>query len=130
KKKSHFESQSQYFGKKSQFDYFPKSFSPRWHVPFSISAVTASAASSSSRFPARPQSQDALQLTCAPHDAGLHGQCGIWSPGGAAPHTPTTAAAAPQSHLLLLLLFRACSCPGLPSLATAVARRESILLNS
>ena len=29
KKKSHIESQSQYFGKKSQLDYFPKSFSPR-----------------------------------------------------------------------------------------------------
>src|SRR4029434_8793874 len=28
KKKSHIESQSQYFGKKSQLDYFPKSFSP------------------------------------------------------------------------------------------------------
>src|SRR4029434_7045809 len=27
-KKSHIESQSQYFGKKSQLDYFPKSFSP------------------------------------------------------------------------------------------------------
>src|SRR4029434_2088914 len=28
KKKSHIKSQSQYFGKKSQLDYFPKSFSP------------------------------------------------------------------------------------------------------
>ena len=27
-KKSHIKSQSQYFGKKSQLDYFPKSFSP------------------------------------------------------------------------------------------------------
>src|SRR4029434_8782065 len=31
KKKSHIESQSQYFGKKSQLDYFPKSFSPTYH---------------------------------------------------------------------------------------------------
>src|SRR4029434_6798565 len=28
KKKSHIKSQSQYFGKKSELDYFPKSFSP------------------------------------------------------------------------------------------------------
>src|SRR4029434_6903617 len=28
KKKTHIKSQSQYFGKKSQLDYFPKSFSP------------------------------------------------------------------------------------------------------
>src|SRR4029434_9045109 len=33
KKKSHIESQSQYFGKKkSQLDYFPKSFSPRMNM--------------------------------------------------------------------------------------------------
>src|SRR4029434_3089943 len=31
KKKSHIKSQSQYFGKKSQLDYFPKSFSPTSH---------------------------------------------------------------------------------------------------
>src|SRR4029434_3202343 len=31
KKKSHIKSQSQYFGKKSQLDYFPKSFSPNSH---------------------------------------------------------------------------------------------------
>src|SRR4029434_3639372 len=31
KKKSHIISQSQYFGKKSQLDYFPKSFSPSYH---------------------------------------------------------------------------------------------------
>src|SRR4029434_5499917 len=31
KKKSHIKSQSQYFGKKSQLDYFPKSFSPNTH---------------------------------------------------------------------------------------------------
>src|SRR4029434_9581267 len=32
KKKSHIKSQSQYFGKKSQLDYFPKSFSPSVYV--------------------------------------------------------------------------------------------------
>src|SRR4029434_299038 len=34
KKKLHIKSQSQYFGKKSQLDYFPKSFSPRRNSPF------------------------------------------------------------------------------------------------
>src|SRR4029434_2469696 len=34
KKKSHIESQSQYFGKKSQLDYFPKSFSPSTNMLF------------------------------------------------------------------------------------------------
>ena len=33
KKKSHIKSQSQYFGKKSQLDYFPKSFSPSNYHP-------------------------------------------------------------------------------------------------
>src|SRR4029434_10384884 len=33
KKKSHIKSQSQYFGKKSQLDYFPKSFSPTSKQP-------------------------------------------------------------------------------------------------
>src|SRR4029434_2231577 len=32
KKKSHIKSQSQYFGKKSQLDYFPKSFSPKTNM--------------------------------------------------------------------------------------------------
>src|SRR4029434_3572006 len=32
KKKSHIKSQSQYFGKKSQLYYFPKSFSPNTHT--------------------------------------------------------------------------------------------------
>ena len=36
KKKSHIKSQSQYFGKKSQLDYFPKSFSPSVHACVSL----------------------------------------------------------------------------------------------
>src|SRR4029434_9208312 len=32
KKNSHIESQSQYFSKKSQLDYFPKSFSPIFNI--------------------------------------------------------------------------------------------------
>src|SRR4029434_780041 len=36
KKKLHIKSQSQYFGKKSQLDYFPKSFSPSCNVHFII----------------------------------------------------------------------------------------------
>src|SRR4029434_8673806 len=36
KKKSHIKSQSQYFGKKSQLDYFPKSFSPTVWVCLSV----------------------------------------------------------------------------------------------
>src|SRR4029434_8238841 len=38
KKKSHIKSQSQYFGKKSQLDYFPKSFSPSAQYCISVSA--------------------------------------------------------------------------------------------
>src|SRR4029434_6604579 len=37
KKKSHIKSQSQYFGKKSQLDYFPKSFSPTYYVKLTCS---------------------------------------------------------------------------------------------
>src|SRR4029434_7250235 len=54
KKKSHNKSQSQYFGKKSQLDYFPKSFSPSlagyFHKGFRMHTydVTSSYSSSSS----------------------------------------------------------------------------------
>src|SRR4029434_7146882 len=37
KNKSHIKSQSQYFGKKLQLDYFPKSFSPSSHTDVSCS---------------------------------------------------------------------------------------------
>src|SRR4029434_1100751 len=39
KKKSHIKSQSQYFGKKSQLDYFPKSFSPTHRANMHPNAV-------------------------------------------------------------------------------------------
>src|SRR4029434_5616289 len=39
KKKSHIKSQSQYLGKKSQLDYFPKSFSHSWNYVYVASEV-------------------------------------------------------------------------------------------
>src|SRR4029434_8666531 len=75
KKKSHIESQSQYFGKKSQLDYFPKSFSPslagyfhkgfRMHTYDVTSSYSSSSSSSSSSasLPLSPSSSSLLLLS-------------------------------------------------------------------